>query len=410
MDSMTSRKKLAILYVITMTAAFVTRYGDFILSYQLQILIGMFWIIISIFKLLVNGFHFTGALKKDYKNFLVLYLMPHFLIHLYTLFLMIIGKVSWSYFTTDLTVYVPTLVAVFSVYLFGTRAFFYNCISVVFAWVLSITSSIMLKGVGIVPYAIIQAYGIETLGNFRYDANYFELHDIVLAVGYIVVFYIFTSMKKTIKNILIIFFVLFILSLGMKRISMLGFVFSVIFYWISKNFKDKNKYRFCMCAGFFAFFVCYIYVYIMSLENVFTNFVTKFGINTMGRVYYYKEIMKYAEFSPFFMGIGRNVCTRVLTTDLSYLNVAGVHSDILKMYVENGFIVFGLWICYYLFYITRFYKNFYGYKEALLYFGLTIYTFTLYLTDNIEVYFICQIMQIVIPVCYALKNKEIKRS
>lgn len=32
--------------------------------------------------------------------------------------------------------------------------------------------------------------------------------------------------------------------------------------------------------------------------------------------------------------------------------------------------------------------------------------FTLYLTDNVEIYFICQIMATMIPVAFALKEKE----
>ena len=98
--------------------------------------------------------------------------------------------------------------------------------------------------------------------------------------------------------------------------------------------------------------------------------------------------------------------TEILNTTLSYLRVGGVHSDIIKMYVENGFILFGIWLWYYLIYILKFYKKTYGIKEAVLYFGVVIYLFTLYLTDNVEVYFICQIMATMIPITYALKRKE----
>ena len=144
----------------------------------------------------------------------------------------------------------------------------------------------------------------------------------------------------------------------------------------------------------------------MSVPDSFFNFAKDFGINTMGRSNYYQAMMKYAEFSPSFMGIGRHVTVRILTTDLDYFGLGGIHSDILKMYVENGFIVFGLWLWYYLINVTRQYKKRFGFKEAIMYFGLTIYTFTLYLTDNIEIYFISQLFSIITPAAYALSRRK----
>ena len=87
------------------------------------------------------------------------------------------------------------------------------------------------------------------------------------------------------------------------------------------------------------------------------------------------------------------------------MNVGGVHSDIIKMYVENGFILFGLWLWYQLIFMLKFYKKEYGDNVAILYFGFLIYLFTLYLTDNVEVYFICQILVTMLPITYALKQK-----
>ena len=125
----------------------------------------------------------------------------------------------------------------------------------------------------------------------------------------------------------------------------------------------------------------------------------------MGRDYNYRAIMDYAQFKPSFLGIGRNVVTQLLNTELSYLHVGGVHSDIIKMYVENGFILFGGWLAYYLVYLKNVYKKHYSEKSVILYFEIIIYMFTLYLTDNVEIYFICQILAIMIPVTYALKTK-----
>ena len=61
-----------------------------------------------------------------------------------------------------------------------------------------------------------------------------------------------------------------------------------------------------------------------------------------------------ASFSPTFMGIGRNALSFMLNGgELSYLRVGGVRSDIIKMYVKNGFIMFFFWLFINVYYIPK---------------------------------------------------------
>ena len=87
------------------------------------------------------------------------------------------------------------------------------------------------------------------------------------------------------------------------------------------------------------------------------------------------------------------------------MRVGGVHCDILKMYAECGFFVFGYWLWHYLISMIKRYKKRFSIDAAVLYFGLTIYLFVLYLTDNVEIYFASIIFSIIIPFCYALKQE-----
>ena len=401
-----SRSSLVLIYIATMVIAFTTRYGDLQLGYHLQIIIGLFWIAIGMCQLAINGFKFNGIFKDDLIQFIKLYLMPHIVIYCYTIFLMVIGQVDWKYLTTNLTVYVPTLLAIIAVYLLGTRAYEYTCVALGLSWFLSVGASLLLKGQAIFPHAILQAYFDPYDQTGGLTVNYLELHDLVLAIGYVIIAFLFSKSKLTKKQFGLLMLVFIIMTLGMKRISILGVLLAITFHVVIKAFNKKVQYKMCVAAGCIAFFVCYLYIYLLSDGSVFYDFVASHGINVMGRNYYYKAIMSYATFSPSFMGIGRNVVTRLLNTTLSHLRVGGVHSDIIKMYVENGFIMFGVWLWYYLIFILKFYKKNYGIRSAVLYFGVVIYMFTLYLTDNVEIYFICQIMATMIPVVFALKEKE----
>ncbi len=116
--------------------------------------------------------------------------------------------------------------------------------------------------------------------------------------------------------------------------------FDNIFNLLIKLFNNKVQNRICFILGILGVLFCYFYIYIMTDGDVFYDFIQSMGINVMGRDYYYRAIMDYAQFKPSFLGIGRNVVTQLLNTELSYLHVGGVHSDIIKMYVENGFILF----------------------------------------------------------------------
>ena len=405
-NNRSSRNTLVLIYIATMAIAFTTRYGDLQIGFQLQIIIGLFWIAIGMCQLAINGFKFKGVFKGDLIRLIKLYLMPHIVIHCYTICLMAIGKVDWKYFTTNLTVYVPTLLAIIAVYLLGTKAYEYTCVALGLSWFLSVGASLLLKGPAIFPHAILQAYFDPYDQTGGLIVNYLELHDLVLAIGYIIIAFLFSKSRLTKKQLGLLVLAFIVMTLGMKRISILGVLLAITFHVVIKAFNKKVQYKMCVVAGWIAFFLCYFYIYLLSDGSVFYDFIASRGINVMARNYYYKAIMNYATFGPSFMGIGRNVVTRLLNTTLSYLRVGGVHSDIIKMYVENGFIMFGVWLWYYLVFILKFYKKNYGIRSAVLYFGVVIYMFTLYLTDNVEIYFICQIMATMIPVAFALKEKE----
>lgn len=408
LGNLLTKNKMELIYILLMTIAFTTRYGDLQIGYEIQFTIGIILIVICCIFLLKN----KDKDIYDLKCFFKMYFVPHLLIHLYTIILMVVKKVSWSYFTTNASVYIPTLIALCSIYMFGEKAYKYNFVALICSWCLSVFISLITKGIYIFPHAILQAYinPFDTIGGLT--SNYLELHDLVLALGYIVVYYIYKSEKIKKSDLPIIFMVLLIMILGMKRISILGIFLSVLFIKIIKYVPENKKYNICKFFGVMIFIISYLFIYMVSNGELFYNIMSKFNINVMGRNYYYDAIIKYSDFSIKFLGTGRNSVTKILNNQLSYLKVGGVHSDIIKMYVENGFIVFGLWLWYYLIKITKCYTKRYGISAGILYFSLTIYTFTLYFTDNTENYFICQIFNIIIPITYSLKivkenkNKE----
>ena len=194
--------------------------------------------------------------------------------------------------------------------------------------------------------------------------------------------------------------------LGIKRIAIGAIIFILLFSTLLKLLHVESQYTICAISTIAGVFLCYIYIYMLINGNWFFDMVNKLGINLMGRNYYFTAIANLAEFKLGFLGIGRNGVARLLSSEYVYLGVGGVHNDILKMYVENGFVMFGLWLIYYIVYLFHKYKKTYGLSPAVMYFLTTVYTFFLYTTDNTEVYFMCQIFSILVPATYALRNRQ----
>lgn len=393
-------KNLAILYVLSMAFACNTLYGNIQLSYKPQIIVGLIWIILG----LCLRIYTNRQMDKDLCFFLKLYLTPHIVIHVYTIFLIILGKVPIQYFTTNLKVYVPTILAIVSIYIFGNKAFYYNIYSVILSWFVSVFVSLISKGPLIIPHAILEGW-LNIISFAGIERNYFELHDIVLSVGFLLCFYLFSREKLSLKNLKIILLVLLIMILGVKKIAILGVLIAVFFYILIKKYSENKKYIICIFAGVAIIIFSYIYIYIM-MDDRLVSWLLSVGIDPRGRQYYYQALLSLVEFSPTFIGLGRNSVAHIFSTQLSYLKVAGVHSDIIKMYVESGFIMFSFWLFYNCIYILSRYKKKFGNKAAVIYFSILIYLFSLYFTDNVENYFVSQVLSITIPLTYALNAKE----
>lgn len=394
---------VSFLYIISMIIAFTTRYGDILISKYVQLSIGAFWILYVFLTMAINRFNFNSKYRRDIPWMLRSYLVPSIVLHLWTILLMIIEILSWDYVTSNASVYIPTLLAISSIYLFGEKAFKYNFIALVSSYVLSVLSSAILVGSRIFLYAIMDAY-FDTRGILGLSVNYLELHDTVLAIGFVLIYFIFSNEKLTKRNLILIVSTLMIMTLGLKRVSVLGVILAVIFHKVVKGLPENKQYKWCRFAGLVALICCYIFVWVFIEGTGFWDIIAEFGINPRGRSYYWTALAGRCEFSPEFLGLGRNYSYILFGGELSYMRVGAAHCDILKMYAENGFMFFAYWLWHYLLRMTKRYKKRFSMNSALIYFGITIYLFTLYLTDNVEVYFASIIFSIVIPVCHALKN------
>lgn len=391
-----STRGLIILYIVSCAIGFISKIGTEISSGNIRNIIFIFWIGIAFLKLIKNKFKVS---KEDLsiKHFFLIFIIPVIIVHIYSILLYIMGKTQ--YISTNLKTYIIAF-SVFSIlYIFKNTALTYTIIGALLSFFIVIIYDCLVFGIT----SITDTLKFILTGSELYynSARLFEVHDYTFALGYIVLYYLLIKKGKTKKEVIYIYCFIIFLFLGLKRIQILAIIMIIIFYWISKFI--KNKYGLYKFTSWIFISISYLFIFTLS-NNTFFEIVNKLGINTMGRIYYYKTIMNLCKFSPSFLGFGRNSLTYILNNDYAYLRVSGVHSDILKYFAECGFVLFGIWLWYFLLKVVGWIRNRYSFNMVTTYYILTLYTFIIYFTDNIDTYFISQYMYMMICGTIALKS------
>ena len=118
----------------------------------------------------------------------------------------------------------------------------------------------------------------------------------------------------------------------------------------------------------------------------------QYNINFMSRLEWYLSIGDVFSFSPLYVGRGWGSLSLIIED----ISVVGIHSDVLRMFVDAGFVGFIVWLIYYFKYIPSYYlkKPGIAYRVYVIF---MIYAIITYLTDNTLNYFIFQTVLIGVP-------------
>ena len=245
--------------------------------------------------------------------------------------------------------------------------------------------------------------GIVTVfqGNSVY--NPFEQNgDVLFTLGILLIFY-YESLRVKDKSdvgniIMLITFVIF----GGKKIEYLSLILIGILLFVIKkvnNKKDLKRIIYIVAGISVILLLIYVSFVVSGALGIWTN---SHGINTMNRIKWYSLVSGYAEMSPVFLGKGYSFCNLTLET-LGY-NVA-LHSDILKIYIEMGFLVFIFWVLYNLAYVPYKILKKFGVRASRFFWITTLYLFMNYVTDNSTIYFTVQTVYTLLTIYLIEKAK-----
>lgn len=300
-----------------------------------------------------------------------------------------------------------------------------------YCYCIAVTASVIAmfgkESVDILLYSCLCSYGITTAMAFfgigvsgviayfvnpftSLDNGWFEMHDVCLAMGLLFI-YLLNVVPKGERNWKHIVLSGLVIYMGFKRVGIFALVVTIIIAHFVRRREGKQQKTKLFAITVGIFIVCYLYTYFIT-SGLFERILSGMNINTMGRLTFYSYFIRFYEWSLLFLGRGVGFVTKQLSitkateggAKYGLYGVMALHNDILKTYIELGFVGSVLWFLYYLRYMTAQLKKRYGYRTERTWCLLLIYAFITYSTDNTMNYYVFQIVFYTIIASVALQD------
>lgn len=356
---------------------------------------------------LIAAFDYASASKNNKdsnssKIILVAFLVPQLVFYFYTIAIHVANPTLSYALGTNLSGFAPILLATTFVVVFKQK--FFTAFIAAFLVSAAITAIVMVwnSNLDLIFESFVNIFVYLGSDPSGVTDNIFEVHDMTFAAGFLLLYAMAVPNIERHQRVFLVAVSLLLIMIGLKRIEIAALAVAVAVFVLTKIFAYSKILRFTL--GFFAALMCMLFVFLVidgSIYHVMGN------INYMGRQHYWSTISQYATFDLFYQGLGRNSVSAMLLSDYAYLKVGGVHSDLLKIYVEQGFILFALWLVYYLLFLPQYLEKKYQSTNLASFFQVLMsYLFVLYVSDNVENYLVSQTMLILIIMAFAFKKKQ----
>lgn len=280
-----------------------------------------------------------------------------------------------------------------------------------------ITSALIADGILILILTMLRAGIGDTLRIFlvvlrlaesNTASSLFEVHELTFCLGLCIIYYLFFKKRKENRDWIRIILLIVFFILGGKRIGFAGIVFAGAFALFVHR-KGLKKYT-LVHIGLAGTIICIVYVSLLYSGDLL-SYLAKKEINVMGRDIIFNYFIRRTEFSYDSLGWGLYSTTKVVSgmshSEMGNLAGVAIHNDILKIYIECGFLGSILWYLFNLVHVPVKIFHKLGKYNAALYMSLMIFAFITYLTDNTENYFVFQVTLLLIPLV-AVRSDEIK--
>lgn len=185
--------------------------------------------------------------------------------------------------------------------------------------------------------------------------------------------------KKWIGSFVAIMFVFF----AEKRIALLSLLIALMFMGIVWIFQENKK----LVLFFWGLIIAMVYLYLYLIySGTMYDICWGANINTNGRVEMYGRMANEFQFSIGYLGRGLGVVENLLE-HWNISTYSNLHNDLLKFYIELGFLGLLIFLLSYgiMFWLVDFW---FGKSSMCFLFGIVVYTMALFATDNVSIYLI----------------------
>ena len=387
---------LGILYVLTMVYAELFQAGIIGGYYLTSFIVALFWFVVGIahYQRLGDKDRFFYNNKKIIKLLLfpwIIFIIYNFIIYLYGIAYFPFMKSSFIQITWTPIIILGALGAYF---VFGKNTLRYFLYSVFICYVITLLYELFNLGVSEFVKGVMTIFSGNSMGN-AFEAN----SDMLLGLGLLGIFYFdtFIKEKKGYQNHGII--ILLLVLLGGKRIEWLALLGMLLASCVTGLIKEKRRNILQNIISSFIIIGIFVFIYLV-VNRILSVYVYAHGIDTMGRIKMWDYISQYAKFDFSYLGKGYSFSNLMLEQARVHVyqgHTYALHSDILKIYVDLGFVSLLFWSIYNLLVFPKLIRKRYGYKIANLSWFLIVFLVILYFTDNAINYFITQTI-----FCYVL--------
>lgn len=399
-----------IFFVISTILCITNRFWGIDIWIYLKYFVAIIWIFMMFIDLIKKNADIS--INNKIAQQLYLMILPLIVIFIYTLLIWVFKDINVSIrnFTrlcsTILYLIIAYLYALSGIHFFRKKTIDYIFISFCISYLFG----------SIIPFIINYHDGFENIFSAiiiqtDYNRQYLEVHDLTFAAGMLLLYYLLFDERKEINKLKYCFIATILVFLGFKRIEIFALIISIIFYYIFiKNFKINSKLYII-----FIIFISLNCIFIYSNSaGTLKYLIDQFGINTSGRLNLYEFAANYYDFSLFYLGTGFTYFSKLFENLWlegfrinGYVIPASIHSDILVMYIEFGFLFFILYFVYYFIMKPKIFYKSMGVKTVNCYLVMTSYVFIMYLSDNVSSYFSTQMIYFMIPIIVMISaNKK----
>lgn len=404
--------RLGIIYILTMVYAELFQAGIIKGYYLSAILVSFFWAMVGIFQYLAKNYNNGEYVRqRQYKKIYMLFFSPWIVAIIYNTFLYTIGVGYQDFLRSSFVqiMFTPCILtgAFGAYYIFKRNTIRYFLYSVFISYIITLFYQFIKLG------STNFFNGIMTLFTGNSVGNAFETNsDLVLALGIFVIFGYDPFIEKKMKERFPTFFILILVLLGGKKIEWMALVIICIVRMCCSLFTERKRNRIQNVGSLILIIITFIFIYLV-ISGLFSDFVYSHGINTMGRMQMWDYVAKYSSFSPLFLGNGYSFSNLILETTRIFTyegHTYVLHSDILKIYFDLGFMMLLFWELYHLLFLPKKIRKYFGYEMGNFSWFIMTFLILIYFTDNAINYVLVQtVLVFVFLKAISIKNEEVGR-